>query len=88
MITETITVSINDVDFEFEVTFNPAEPARLCGLPEDCYPEEPAEIRDTELVSACIMAGWEELPLDYAKVLLEKYSDEIFDLLGDEIQKY
>jgi hypothetical protein len=88
MITETITVELYAVDFEFEVTFCPSLPARLCGLPEDCYPEEPAEIENAELICASIMEGWEELPLDYAKVLLEKYSDEIFDLLGDEIQKY
>jgi hypothetical protein len=57
-------------------SYHPADPGRLSGPPELCYPPEPAEIEYT-LTTA---AGW-EIPHDlFTKDEWEAISDEILEL--------
>lgn len=44
-------VEHNKILFEIEYTYIPAQPGKYLGRPEDCYPDEPAEI---ELISVAL----------------------------------
>ena len=84
--TETVQVEINGFSFDADCNFDFDEgaPAYLDGLPEDCYPGEPAEIAPITLM---VYMDKKQPPKDMSYLLeFEAISEDIADQLIDIIE--
>lgn len=84
--TETVQVEINGFSFDADCNFDFDEgvAAYLDGLPEDCHPEEPAEIAPIKLM---VYFDKKEKPKDMSDLLeFEVINEDIADQLNDIIE--
>jgi hypothetical protein len=71
------TIVYKDFVFEVEYTYTPMIPGKLTGPPEDCYPDEPAEL---EFISVCLAFN--------SVNLLDILSEETISALEEELLNY
>jgi len=77
MTPQKIDITINDKDYTIVIlSYTPADPGRIIGPPEDCYPPEPSEAEFDLVDSAGFLCDDEA----------EKYEDIIMDKIDEHME--